>query len=54
VCGDKCVYINTDRLWVWQFKQEEVGEESCDKVSSGRPVTATNNSHQEHVEKVIQ
>jgi hypothetical protein len=53
VCGDKCVYVNTFRLWVWQSKQEEVGEASCDKVSSGKPMTATNKSHQEHVEEMI-
>jgi hypothetical protein len=53
-CGDKCVYVSTDRLLIWQFKQEEVGEASCDKVSSGRPETATGESHQEHVEEMIQ
>jgi hypothetical protein len=53
VCGDKCVYVNMVRLWVWQFKQEEVEEASCNKVSSGRPVTATNKSHQEHIEEMI-
>ena len=51
ICGDKCV--NTFRLWVWQSKQEEVGEASCDKVSLGRPMTATNKSHQELVEEII-
>jgi hypothetical protein len=26
VYGDKCVDVSTVRCWVWQFKQEEVGE----------------------------
>jgi hypothetical protein len=52
-CGDKCVYVSTDRLFVWQFKQEEVGEASCDKVSLGRPETVTGESNQEHIEEMI-
>jgi hypothetical protein len=35
------------------FKQEEVGERSCDKVGKGKSVTATDESHQEHVEEMI-
>jgi hypothetical protein len=30
-----------------------MGEASCDKVSSGRPGTATDKSHQEHIEEMI-
>ena len=45
--GDKCVDVSTVRRWVWQFKQE-VGEASlCDKARLGRPLTATEKSHQE-------
>jgi hypothetical protein len=28
VCGDKCVDLSTIRHWVWQYKQEELGETS--------------------------
>jgi len=52
VYGDKRVDISTARWWVWQFKQEEVGEASlCDTARLGRPVTATDKSHQERLEK---
>ena len=47
IYGDKCVDVSTVSHWVWQFKQAEVGEASlCDKARSGRPVTATDESHQ--------
>ena len=52
VYGDKCVDISTVRWWVWQFKQEEVGEASlCDIARLVRPVTVTDKSHQEQHEK---
>ena len=55
VYGDKCVEVSTVGHWVWQFKQEEVGEESlCDKSSSRRSVTTTDESHQESIEEMIQ
>jgi len=42
VCGDKCVDVSTVRCWVWQFKQEELGEASLfNSAMLGRPVTAT-------------
>jgi hypothetical protein len=37
VCGQK-YDVSTVRCWVWQFKQEEVGEASLyDKARLGRP-----------------
>jgi hypothetical protein len=55
VYGDKCVNVSTVIHWVQQFRQEEVEEASlCDKPQSGRPLTATDKSHQERVEDVIQ
>ena len=52
VYGDKCIDISTVS-WVWQFKQEVWEEDLCDKASLGRPVTATDESHQEYVEEMI-
>ena len=50
--GDKCIDVSTVS-WVWQCKQE-VGEETlCDEARSGRPVTATDESHQECIEEMI-
>jgi transposase len=46
---DKCVDISTVTHWVQQFEQE-VGEAGlCDQKRSGRPETATDESHEEHV-----
>ena len=46
VYRDKCIDISTVIQWVWQFKQEKVGEASlCDKARSGMPLTATDESH---------
>jgi hypothetical protein len=54
VYGNKYVDISTVRWWVWQFKQEQVGEASlCDTARLGRPVTATDKSHQERTEKLL-
>jgi len=53
VCGVKCVYVNTDFEY-GSLSKKKWGEASCDKVSSGRTVTATDKSHQEHDEEVIQ
>jgi len=53
VYGDKCIDVSTVS-WVWQFKQEDAREESlCDKARWGRPVTATDESHQERIEEMI-
>jgi len=50
--GINVLIISTVRWWVWQFKHEEVGEASlCDTARLGRPVTATDKSHQEQHEK---
>ena len=54
VCGDKCVDVSTVRCWVWQFKQEELGEASLfNKAIFGRPVTATDKPLEEHFEDTI-
>jgi transposase len=46
--GINVLLLSTIRWWVRQFKQEEVGEASlCDTARLGRPVTATDKSHQE-------
>jgi hypothetical protein len=40
--GESCVDVSTVRCWIWQFKQEEVGEASmCDIARLERPLTAT-------------
>jgi hypothetical protein len=49
VFGDKYVDVSTIRHWLWQFKQDEVGE-----ARLGRPVTATDEPHQEHFEEMAQ
>jgi hypothetical protein len=52
LCWDK--YVDINRLWVWQFKWEEMGKASlCDTAGSGRPVTATDDSHKKLVKKMI-
>ena len=52
LCWDK--YVDISRFWVWQFKWEEMGKTSlCDTAGSGRPVIATDKSHQKWVEKMI-
>jgi hypothetical protein len=53
VYGDKCVDVCTVRLWVWHFEQEVVEASLYDKARSGRPLTATTEFQQEHVEDMI-
>jgi hypothetical protein len=53
VYGNKCTDLSTVS-WVWQFKQEQVGEESlCDKARLRRPLNAIDKPHQECVEELI-
>ena len=54
--GDKGVDVSTVRHWVWQFKQDEVGEASLfDKARlGGGAVTATDESGQECFEEMAQ
>jgi hypothetical protein len=50
---DKCVDVSTVIHWTRQFKQEVGAASLCEKARSGRLETATDKSHQEHVETAI-
>uniref|UniRef100_A0A0B7ASE1 Mos1 transposase HTH domain-containing protein n=1 Tax=Arion vulgaris TaxID=1028688 RepID=A0A0B7ASE1_9EUPU len=52
--GDKCVDVSTVRCWVKRFKDGEVGKSDFnDKPQSGRPVTASDQFHQDILEERI-
>jgi len=54
VYGDQCVDVSTVRRWVRRFKDGELGQaDTSDKTQSGRPVTASNQLHQDHTEEMI-
>ena len=54
VYGDQCVYVSTVRRWVRRFKYGELGQaDLSDKAQSGRPVTASDQLHQDRVEELI-
>jgi len=54
VYGDQCVDVSTVRHWVRQFKDGELGQvDLSDKTRSGKPVTASDQLHQDHVEELI-
>jgi len=54
VCGDQCVDVSTVRRWVRRFKDGELGQaDLSDKTRSGRPVTASDQLHQDRVEQLI-
>ena len=54
VCGDQCVDVSTVRRWVRRFKDGESGQADLgDKARSGRPVTASDHLHQDHIEELI-
>ena len=54
VYGDQCVDVNTVRLWVRRFKDGELGQaDLSDKTRSERHVTASDQLHQDRVEKLI-
>ena len=54
VYGDQCVNVSTVRQWVRRFKDGELGwAELSDKTRSGRPVTASNQLHQDGVEDFV-
>ena len=52
--GDQCVDVSTVRRWVWRFKDGELGQTdfSEKKTHSGRPVNASDQIHQDHVEEL--
>jgi len=54
VNGDHCVDVSTVRCWVKQFKDGELGQaDLSDKTQRGRPVTASDQLHQDRVEEMI-
>ena len=54
VYGDQCADVNTVRHWVRRFKDGELGQaDLSDKTRSGRPVTASDQLHQDRIEKLI-
>ena len=54
VYGDECVDVSTVRRWVTRFKDGELGRaDLSDKRRIGRPVTACDQLHQDHVEELI-
>jgi len=54
IYGDQCVYVSTVRRWVRRFKDWELEQADLnDKTQSGRPVTASDQLHQDCVEELI-
>ena len=54
VYGDQCVDVSTVRCWVMRFKNGELGQVGLsDKIQTGRPVTASDQLHQDRVEELI-
>jgi hypothetical protein len=54
VYGDQCVDVSTVRCWVMRFKDGELGQVGLnDKIQTGRPVTASDQLHQDRVEELI-
>ena len=52
--GDQCVDVSKVRRWVRQFRDGELGQgDLSDKTRSGRPATASDQLHQDHVEEMI-
>jgi len=53
VCGDPCVDVSTVRRWVRRFNDGELGQADLSvKTGSGRPVTASDQLHQDRVEEL--
>ena len=54
IYGDQCVDVSTVRRWVRRFKDGELGQaDLSDKTQRGRPVTASDQLHQDRVEELI-
>ena len=54
IYGDQWADVSTVRCWVRQFKDGELGQaDLSDKTRSGRPVTASDQLHQDRVEERI-
>jgi transposase len=46
--------VSTVRRWVRRFKDEELGQaDLSDKIRSGRPVTASDQLHQDRFEDFV-
>ena len=54
IYGDHCVDVSTLRRWLRRFKNAELGQaDLSDKTRSGRPMTASDQLHQDRVEELI-
>jgi len=54
VYGDQCADVSTVRRWVSWLKDGELGQaDLSDQTRSGRPVTASDQLHQDRVEELI-
>ena len=54
VYGNQCVDVSTVRSWVRRFKDGELGQaDLSDKTRSGRPVTVSDQLHQDRLEELI-
>jgi len=54
IYGDQYVDVSTVRRWVRRFKDGELGQaDLSDKTRSGRPMTASDQLHQDRVEELI-
>jgi hypothetical protein len=54
VYDDQFVYVSIARRWVRQFKDGELGQaDLSDKARSERPVTASDQLHQDRFEELI-
>ena len=54
VYGDQCVDVSRVRRWIRRFKDGELGQaDLSDKTRSGRPVTASDQLHQDRGEELI-
>jgi len=54
VYGDQRFLVSTERCWVRRFKDGEVSQaDLSDKTRSGRPVSPSDQLHQDRVEELI-
>ena len=54
VYGDQSVDVSTVRRWIKRFKDGELGQaDLSNKTRSGRPMTASDQLHQDCVEEMI-
>ena len=54
IYGDQCVDVSTVRCWVRRFKDGELGQaDLSERTWSGRPVTASDQLHEDRTEELI-